>query len=363
LRGFVSSFYKAAASILIVSIAVISSANSAFASPSGTYTLLRYTNEQRAEQNRFLLASPDAIITAQKDSQSVVQGGSFSLISRISYVPAERDQGNSGNCWVWAGTGVMEIALNVQRGVTDRLSIQYLDSNYAGAMGWAGNGGTAYEFSTFYNFKKIIIPWSNLNAYYQDYSRTTGPAVPASSISAVPNYALNSVTSAKVSIYNMSTAAAISNIKNVLDQNRGIYFGFELANTNDWAQFDTFWKTQPESAIWSYGFSDGKYYNPKTGGGHAVLCVGYNDTDPDPAKHYWIMLNSWGATANRPSGLFRIPMEYNYSSADSSGDYNTEWWTISPIYSAPVALTSKMPSLPAAPSILVNPKNKVPALW
>ena len=363
LGAFVSALFKAAASVLIVSVAVISSASSAFAAPSGTYTLLRFTEEQRAAQNKVLLSAPDAIITAQKDSQSAVQGGSLSLLSRISYVPVERDQGNSGTCWVWAGTGVMEIALNVQRGISDRLSIQYLDSSYTGDRGWAGEGGTAYDFSSFYNSSKIIIPWSNLNAYYQDFNSTSRPAMPAASIAMIPNYALNSVTSAKVPIYGMSTAAAISNIKNVLDQNRGIYFGFELANDSDWNQFKNWWHTQPETAIWSYGFSDGKYYNPRTGGGHAVVCVGYNDSDPDPAKHYWIMLNSWGTTSNRPNGLFRIPMEYNYSSADSVGDYNTEWWTIIPIYSAPVPLVSKMPSAPTAPSVLVNPKNKVPALW
>jgi hypothetical protein len=161
----------------------------------------------------------------------------------------------------------------------------------------------------------------------------------------------------------MSNAEAIWNIENVLDQKRGIYFGFALANSSDWARFNTFWNTQPESAIWSYGFSDGKVWNSVTGGGHAVLCVGYNDSDPDPAKHYWVMLNSWGTTPGRPNGLFRIPMEYNYSSSDTFHNYNTEWWTISPIFATPAPNALKMPSKPLAPTVPINPKNKVQALW
>jgi len=259
----------------------------------------------------------------------------------------------------------MEIALNVQRGITDRLSIQYLVSNYNNGSGsnWAGNGGTASEFANFYDSKKIIIPWSNLNANYQDYYSTSGSSVPASAISTIPNYPLTSVTTARIQTYGVGTASAILNIKTILNQNKGIYFGFYLANSADWSQFKNFWNTQPESTIWNYGFSDGKVYNSVTGGGHAVLCVGYDDSDPDPSKHYWIMLNSWGTTAGRPNGLFRIPMEYNYNVADSTGSYNTAWWTITPTYSIPVPMASKMLSVPSVPSAFINPKDKVPGYW
>ena len=355
-----------ALSFLIVS-SFVPSHSYIYAASSPAYPVMRFTAEERELQNEILLNAPEAVIDEQiqKDLQTNLQGSALSLLSRISYIPAQRAQGNNGNCWVWAGTGVMEIALNVQLGITDRLSIQYLDSNYNGGSGlnWAGNGGTASKFANFYNSQKIIIPWSNTNAYYQDYSSTTAAAVPASAISTLPNYPLTSVTSAIIQTYGIGNAATILNIKNILNQNKGIYFGFYLANSTDWNQFKNFWSTQPESTIWNYGFSDGKIYNDTTGGGHAVLCVGYDDSDPDPSKHYWIMLNSWGITAGRPNGLFRIPMEYNYNVADSTGGYNTAWWTITPIYSIPVPMVSKMPSVPSVPSAFINPKDKVPGYW
>ena len=40
--------------------------------------------------------------------------GSLSLLSRLNYTPSERDQGSCGNCWAWAGTGVMGIVLDVE---------------------------------------------------------------------------------------------------------------------------------------------------------------------------------------------------------------------------------------------------------
>ena len=64
---------------------------------------------------------------------------SLNLLSRLDYVAAERNQGNCGDCWAWAGTGIMAIALDVQDGIHDRLSVQYLNSNYESGSGsdWA----------------------------------------------------------------------------------------------------------------------------------------------------------------------------------------------------------------------------------
>jgi len=76
--------------------------------------------------------------------------------------------------------------------------------------------------------------------------------------------------------------------------------------------FTDFWYDLPETEVW----------NPPSGlvctqdncpSCHAVVCTGYNDTDPD--NRYWVMLNSWGtAYGNRPNGLFRVNMDMNYSS-------------------------------------------------
>ncbi|HOV68165.1 MAG TPA: hypothetical protein PLI31_07370, partial [Methanoregulaceae archaeon] len=69
---------------------------------------------------------------------------SFSLLPFVPYAPAERDQGAAGTCWVFAGTGCLEVAHVFSAGVLDRLSVQWFDSNYHGGAGpgWAGNGGT-----------------------------------------------------------------------------------------------------------------------------------------------------------------------------------------------------------------------------
>lgn len=351
-------------SLIIISSSIISAPANVNAENITAYPIMKLTAEERALQNEMLVNAPAATIDKQiqQQLQSSQEGNSFSLLSRIYYVPSERNQANCGNCWVWAGTGIMEIALNVQLGITDRLSIQYLNSNYNGGTGddWACNGGNAIKFANFYNSQKIIIPWSNINADFQDQYSTTGTAVSASSICNAPSYLLASVTYGLITTHDVGAETAIANIKNILNQNKGIYFSFAFANEDDWIQFFNFWGTQPESSIWNYGFSDGEVWDYETGGGHAVLCVGYDDSDLNPVNHYWIMLNSWGTANGRPNGLFRIPMYYDYDDADSDGYYNTSWWTISPNY---LAYVPKEISIPSTPSINTNPKYVVPAVW
>jgi hypothetical protein len=243
-------------------------------------------------------------------------GGSLSLLDHLQYTPAERSQGSCGNCWVWAGTGVMEIALAEQTGIKDRLSIQYLNSNYMGGSGWnwACCGGWLEYLTYFYAGTDKAIPWSNTNASYADGGRTCfsgSTSMPAGSISTTPSYVINSITTETIPTYGVAQETAIANIKNILNQNRAVWFAFFLADSADWANFRAFWRYDPESSVWNPDFTCGKEYNLATGAGHAVLCVGYNDDNPD--NRYWIMVNSWGITSGRPNGIFYLDMDMNYS--------------------------------------------------
>ena len=117
----------------------------------------------------------------------------------------------------------------------------------------------------------------------------------------------------------MDNQTAISNIKGVLHSNKAVIFNYAL---DDWAPFMEFWNSEPEEAIWiprrGSSYSDGP-----DNGAHTVLCLGYNDTDPN--NRYWILLNSWGAPNNRSHGLFLLSMDLNYSSVYEEGINGYNW--------------------------------------
>ena len=234
----------------------------------------------------------------------------YDLLSHLNYDPNERDQGYCGNCWAWASTGVLEVALDVQRKAHDRLSVQYLNSFYDGSVAswaepgngpgygpdWACCGSDLDPFATFYNSKKIVVPWSNTNAgwYWYPYgvgvgdyySRCNYPngrtKVPGSSVSTKQKYPFTSISSWWISTIGVDQAQAITNIKNVLLDNKAVYFAFSLADDNDWNEFYGFWDTQPESAIWNPDPYSGHTWVYGEGGGHAVLLLGYDTTDTTP---------------------------------------------------------------------------------
>ncbi len=217
------------------------------------YPVMHISQQEKALQNELFLSAPKAVIDRQiqKELQSFQSGNSFSLLSHLYYIPEERDQGYIGNCWVWAGTGCMEIALNVQLGITDRLSIQYLDSLYNNGEGddWAGNGGFASSFADFYDEHQFIISWDNINAYYQDYNSVDRAAVSADNIATNSGYLLESVDYAQIRTHRVGEDSAIMAIKNILNQNMGIFFAFYLTDDEDWRQFYDFWKYEPESSV------------------------------------------------------------------------------------------------------------------
>ena len=240
--------------------------------------------------------------------------GSVSLLDRLDYVPGQRNQASCGNCWVWAGTGALGIALDVA-GIHDRLSIQLLNSCWSG--GWACCGGWLSDLAGFYTSDTTAaVPWSNAGASWQDAGRSCNDgssSVACGAISTTPDYPISSIDDVTVTTQGVSQANAIANIKALLDQDRAVWFAFYLADDADWGVFYDHWNYSLESAIWDPDYSCGHTWVDGEGGGHAVLVVGYDDDDPDPANHSWLVLNSWGtAGGGRPNGVFRMAMDMDY---------------------------------------------------
>ncbi|HQJ87801.1 MAG TPA: C1 family peptidase [Methanoregulaceae archaeon] len=260
--------------------------------------------------------------------------GSKSLLSLIPYDTRERNQGAVANCWVWAGTGILEAAHTARDGVRDRLSVQWFDSTYNGGSGpsWAGNGGSLGEFVRFYNTERIAVPWSNPNASYQDgrtWCRDNQRAwVPAGAIGTEPHYDLETVVQQRIVTRGVGDAAARANIKAVLDSNRPVYLSVRLPDSEAWSAFESFWNTRPETAVFNITPYNGRTWSA-TAGAHAVLVVGYDDTDP--ANPYWLVLNSWGdGNGLRPKGTYRLSMNLPYDGfyQGSFAVPSTEWQTL-----------------------------------
>ena len=258
--------------------------------------------------------------------------GSLDLLQYMVHIPSERSQGACGNCWVWAGTGCMELALTMQEGISERLSVQVVNSCRSVIGKSCCQGGWLYQLANFYNTTGRALPWTNTNAHWQDSDG--GCSVPCGDIATEPYYTVVDMQMLTVPTRApevSSQAEAIANIKAVLDSGKGVWFAF-FTPPAGWQQFTSFWLTQGESAAIDL---DAVCRNgTSVYAGHAVLCVGYDDTNPD--NRYWVMLNSWGtAGGRRPNGLFRINMDMDYNTLCGSSYPALHWQALDILFRSP----------------------------
>lgn len=269
------------------------------------------------------------------DLQDIPEGN-FSHINHLAYIPKEHDQtGGSpehcGNCWVWADTSALQLDLAYQKNITDRLSVQYFNSNYHNGTGiWACCGGNPFWFADFYNTTHHAIPWNNTNASFADgrnmCEQGESTAIPATSIGMYPSYPIDHIGARMIStngLYeeqDISNESAISAIKAALHANKGVII---LYTPDNWDPFMDFWSNQTRESVFT------PYQNPNaTGndGGHVMLIIGYDDRNPD--TRYWTVLNSWGAPENRPDSLFRLDMDLNYSAENPDWVHSYDFYVL-----------------------------------
>jgi hypothetical protein len=219
---------------------------------------------------------------------------------------------------MWPSTSVLEIALRVQEGVIEnRLSVQYINTCgelYPTTQIGCCEGGTLSMFALFYRLTGIAIPWSNENAYWQDYVLIGQcEQCECDEIAKDPNYPISDIKSKSIQTRGVPEQTAIDNIKNILHQNRGVFFTIFYADETDLNNFRNFWRNQNEEYVYDLDYYAGHPWVEEEAVGHALLIVGYHDDENTNNTDYWILLNSWGTNSHRPNGLLRVDMHMNYS--------------------------------------------------
>ncbi len=252
--------------------------------------------------------------------------GYLNLLDYFEYEPEDYDQGRCGNCWAWGSTVAIQLALNFEEGIRDRISIQYINSGMNGDLiereGWfACKGGLEYFTATYYNHVGKIIPESNRGADYADYyprydDRSNRDI---SDIYTDIYYPVKDVDF-EIIDRETNTNEEIKNIiKEKLKDGKAVAYGYYLpVELGAWNEFYKFWKDEPNN-LWNP-----KDYEDLTWervGGHMVAIIGYDETVP--GEEHWIVLNSWGPYEGRPNGLFKLDMDSDFKAKFyyPEGDY------------------------------------------
>ena len=238
----------------------------------------------------------------------------YSILDLLEYDPVTRTQGGCGNCWAWPSTAVLAIALNVQEGIKDRLSVQFINTcgeryTYGQNLIECCEGGTIGMFANFYRNTNFAVPWSNTMAHWHD-DGYFNCRTDCNEIGKTPNYPIYDIKSQTIKTRNVPEEEAIENIKNILHQQKGVYFSVFYPDLPNLDSFRNMWRNGEEYEPYDLDYYCGNEWT-EDAVGHAMLIVGYHDVE-GTEDDYWIVLNSWGTTENRPNGLLTWDMHMNY---------------------------------------------------
>lgn len=322
----------------------------AFGQTTRRHSIMHPTPDKLHEWNEAYKNAPPTYLNPALKAASL-RRGSFSV---MSYSPwnasnlAQREQNICGDCWVWAGTGLAEIALRVNNNVTQRLSVQLFNSCWTDSGSVAACcGGFLHQFAAFYNTtNKYMVAWETANGWFLDGTiNENGDCgktnATCASIGSSPQYTVDAATISKVPTNESGTtqSQAIANMKNVLNQNKAIDYTMSLPTGTDWDAFYNFWYDQEEGIVFDPSQYSGQTWDSSTGGAHDEMIVGYNDDDPN--NSYWIVQNSWGTSTNRPNGVWYLNMNTNYAGyyvdTDSAQQPLQQFSTLDITFSLPTA--------------------------
>ena len=279
------------------------------------YGIMHGNTHQQAQWQADLAAMP----VYQLPPGYAGSPGSVNLLPHLHDDPITRDQGDTGTCWLWGFTAVLSIDYDVQRGdapaLTNGLSVEFAAANLSFVNSSLQSGGSPETFKHFYEAVGFALPWTN--AIWTDGSGCN--KTPSAWITTQPNCPLSQVTFTQLPTWTNDPQFAIATIKSVLDAGKPLWFNLSLADETDWRIFMAYWgkSNLTEDAIIDLAYGAGHMLVFEQGGGsHTMACVGYNDTDPNPTNHYWIILNSWGTAGGlRPNAVFHMAMNTQYDAS------------------------------------------------